>query len=177
MLIYLDKSARPVSWLLNNAWNGLFPDIKKPETKYLNIGREKVLPIHPDVLADNLYQPNHPLFNPSHKVAETVRQIYTKRGQKDETYLDGKNICVVDEFTATGASINSAAAVINTAFEGRLTGPVAQETVFSEEPEWYQNKWMVGVEDKDESSFLVQGQAITANSHQLRGELKLLAAI
>lgn len=41
ILVFLDKSARPFSWLLRDMWVKLFPSEPLPQIKYLNVGEEK----------------------------------------------------------------------------------------------------------------------------------------
>lgn len=171
VLVYLDKSARPVSWLVNSVLKASFPDNKRPETKYINIGREKVLPF-----GDPSQSP--PSIEPSPDVVERVRQVYANN---DGSELDDKRIWLVDEFTATGASLVAAKALLTAAIGDRLPEPIVTRTVFSVEPVWYQNKWMIGVEDVDEQSFLSRNVGFGEDSHprnsyQLRGELQSIAA-
>ena len=37
-LVFLDRSARPLSWMFQDLWNGMYQEEKKPDVKYVNIG-------------------------------------------------------------------------------------------------------------------------------------------
>lgn len=41
MLIFMDRSARPLSWMFRDQWKKRFPDTQSPMIKFVNIGREK----------------------------------------------------------------------------------------------------------------------------------------
>jgi len=42
LLVFLDRSARPISWMMREAWERYAPDgIEMPKIKFVNIGREK----------------------------------------------------------------------------------------------------------------------------------------
>lgn len=35
-LVFLDKSARPLSWIFRKSWELIYPDAKPPEIKFVN---------------------------------------------------------------------------------------------------------------------------------------------
>lgn len=40
-IFFLDKSARPIEWMLRDTWHSLFPKVEVPPCKFINIGQEK----------------------------------------------------------------------------------------------------------------------------------------
>ncbi len=140
-VIYLDKSARPVSWLVNTFWQD-FSEEKCPGHSYLNIDR---MPLFRRAGVDVM--PNGYLENPdgSSRVAmgrdfkvenlpagdiERVRALYLNEGlESDEisaenlqniretpAKLDGKNILIVDEVKRSGSTLEIAEKLIQAAF-------------------------------------------------------------
>ena len=126
-IVYLDKSARPVSWLVNLFWED-FSNGKRPVHTYVNIdrapwfryagipvsddGRQKEngeLATYSDFLAhrDNITSQH----------LASIRALFIKDGLTNEdpvlimqtpTVLDGKRVLIVDEVSRTGATLNIA---------------------------------------------------------------------
>lgn len=113
-ILFLDKSGRPVSWLVNELWSTL-TDTKKPEMKYINIDANRLLG-H----ADDAPRPSAEEvagYAPSAQDIEELREIYgVKNSASDATYLDDKNILVVDEVKVSGATANISEKLLRTAF-------------------------------------------------------------
>lgn len=133
-VIYLDKSARPVSWLVNMFWNSFAlqdetgKPIRRPKHSYINIdrapwfrnvginvdndGRQKdngELATYRD-FANNIQH-----LSPRH-LAE-IRALYIDGGIEEEsadwvwkhpTILDAKRILIVDEVSRTGSTLDIA---------------------------------------------------------------------
>ncbi len=133
-VIYLDKSARPVSWLVNEFWDD-FTEEKRPGTDYLAIDRRiwfKKVGIE--------LEGNEEMRDPdgSLRVAKTedfvkhfetmpdetkkdwlarIRGLFIEGGIEDEdpdkilatpTVLDGKNLLIVDEVSRSGSTLGIA---------------------------------------------------------------------
>lgn len=110
-VIFLDKSARPVNWMVRELWDtlaakddsGNIP--KRPQSLFVNIdARSTHLDTSPEGIADlrSIYAVDTP--------AEGI-------GMMDApTYLDGKNILVVDEVVVSGDTIRNAANYLSQAF-------------------------------------------------------------
>lgn len=106
VVIYLDKSARPVSWMVRELWDTLarepgtdYEDGKipeKPKTAYINVDSER------------------------HYTREDIadlRALFTKDEEDGgETHFDGKNILIVDEEGVSHATSNRALAFVKLAF-------------------------------------------------------------
>lgn len=130
-VIYLDKSARPVSWFVNTFWND-FSEEKRPEHSFLNIDRlrwfrEVGLNVNPegyfvendgttlkkakfedfrreaDKLPPETFAKIRALFIPGGIETEDPGEI-----MKTPTSLDGKNLLIVDEVSTTGATLGIA---------------------------------------------------------------------
>ncbi len=129
-VIYLDKSARPASWMVNIFWDD-FSKEKRPEHSYLNIDR---LPwfrrVGLELDAGNYarhedgssYKPGPGDFlreadRIPDEVFARIRALYVPGGVETEdlteimkmpTSLDGKNLMIVDEVADTGATLEIA---------------------------------------------------------------------
>lgn len=135
-IIYLDKSARPVSWLVNTFWED-FSDQKRPPHSYLNIDRLPWLRATGVNVDKNGYvkRPNGALerasgvdFDPDKLPPDTfakIRGLYLPNGVEAEdpelimntpSTLDGKNILIVDEVGNSGATLSIAKKLIERAF-------------------------------------------------------------
>lgn len=95
-LIFLDQSARPVSWLLRdrfeklkNTKQGIFADENNsatmfPEVKFINFGPED----KNEVIDDNRKQ----------DMAPQLKKIFQK-ADGSKTYLDNKKVLIIDEYS------------------------------------------------------------------------------
>ena len=129
-IIYLDKSARPVSWLINMFWNNFaIEGVARPHHSYVNIDRVPWFRyVGLNVTDDGLnIETGHNatysdfmnnIHNLSSRHLAEIRALYIEGGieQADEkwimeepTILDGKRILIVDEVSRTGATLNIAA--------------------------------------------------------------------
>lgn len=140
-VIYLDKSARPVSWLVDDFWSS-FTDAPKPETSYLAIDRrpwfERVginLIGHEEIeLPDGSKRPANgsDFWEYFEKVPEDekkdwlarIRALYIEGGIESEdpdkimntpTVLDDKNLLVIDEVSRSGATLDIATGLMKRA--------------------------------------------------------------
>ena len=134
-IVYLDKSARPVCWLVNNFWDA-FTDKKRPNHSFLAIDRKEWFartntPIEgneyirdedgsarlakfPDFRAENVSREDiariRATFIPGGIETEDVDEI-----MKTPTGLDGKNITVIDEVSRSGSTLAIAKHLISLA--------------------------------------------------------------
>lgn len=135
-VIYLDKSARPVSWLVHTFWQD-FSQEKEPAHSYLNIDRQPWLRRSGVILDLNGYSKNpdgsphrntFADFNTERIDPEDfarIRGLYIPGGIKNEdateimqtpSSLDGKNILIVDEVKRSGATLEIAKWLVKHAF-------------------------------------------------------------
>ena len=134
-VIYLDKSARPVSWLVSSFWSA-FTDKEKPKHSYLAIDRKEWF-----ARTDTPIEANEYIRNPdgSVRVAEfsdfrkenvskedlaRIRALYIPGGIDSEdideimqtpTGLDGKNITIIDEVSRSGSTLEIAKYLVSMA--------------------------------------------------------------
>ena len=133
-IIYLDKSARPVSWLVNMFWNDFaakdsngFP-VKRPKHSYINIDRSPWFRnVGIDVSDDGRQKVNGELAtykdfavnvqNLSERHLAEIRALYIDGGIESEsvdwvtrqpTVLDGKRVLIIDEVSRTGSTLDIA---------------------------------------------------------------------
>ena len=140
-VIYLDKSARPVSWLVNMFWEDLASKdaegipVKRPRHSYLNIDRSPWFRnVGIGVTDDGRQKENGELAtfrdflnnigNLSQRHLAEIRALYIDGGIDEEsvqwvmdhpTVLDDKKILVVDEVSRTGATLDIAKLLIKLA--------------------------------------------------------------
>lgn len=128
VVVWLDKSARPVSWLTKELWptlaadaDGNVPDM--PEFRFINIDREQwVNTIDPDGTGFM----NVDLVSPS--VVRSLRSVFISPELKEDglkpeldstpTELDGKTVLIVDEVRASGRTLDVASKFFQRAFPG-----------------------------------------------------------
>lgn len=129
-IVYLDKSARPVSWLVNLFWED-FSKEKRPEHSYLNVDRmpwfravglEMDAGGYVEAPDGSRHRPGFEDFmRNAEKIPEEmfvrIRALYIPGGVETEdleeirklpTVLDGKNVMVIDEVGDTGATLSIA---------------------------------------------------------------------
>lgn len=135
-VIYLDKSARPISFLVSELWESMAkPHSNEPVGSFVNIDKEKWLQLM-GVPATRLQNPTTEDYDFSKidpltlrkKIAE-LRAIYVEDdyvNQIDEnnpesvhslpTVLDGKNVLIVDEVESSGYTLKIALQLFMQAF-------------------------------------------------------------
>lgn len=133
-IVYLDKSARPVSWLVNMFWqsfaatDGNGKQAKRPPHTYVNIDRSPWFrKVGIDVSNDGRQKSNGELatysdfINHKHNLTDmhlaAIRSLFIDGGietedpgeiMKTPTILDGKRLLIVDEVSRTGATLSIA---------------------------------------------------------------------
>lgn len=120
--IFLDKSARPVAWMVNEMWDILAPRnkdgqiAKKPTVKFLNIDREQWGAVLGRSEDEGGYDARR---LPSQRLDE-LRQLYApikNQSQPGEvSLLSGKNVMVVDEVRVSGDTLGMSHDILQLAF-------------------------------------------------------------
>jgi hypothetical protein len=125
IVVYLDKSARPVSWFVNELWpliakkdeHGVVSP--KPETKFANIDR---LPWRKDRNVSIVEHPEN-MIEPTVEDIEGLRAIFLKRPAREgeevskvRSFLDGKRVLIVDEINDSGDTMRVAQTLFEMAF-------------------------------------------------------------
>lgn len=141
-VIYLDKSARPVSWLVNMFWSEFAikdeqgKTAKRPPHTYINIDRSPWFrKVGLNVSDDGRQKENGELATYSDFISRInnltqrhlaeVRALFIEGGIEDEdighimdspTTLDGKRVLIVDEVSRTGSTLSIAVHIFKLAF-------------------------------------------------------------
>ena len=110
VLFFLDKSARPVSWLFRDLWKQQYPDKNLPRIYFMNIGREHSLHSAAD----------RRVFVGQKKIRDAHSEEFEEVSRKiQETYPDVKDadsVLIIDDISNTGTSIWLSKEVISRAF-------------------------------------------------------------
>jgi len=172
VLIFLDKSARPVSWLMRSLWPTLgvkgFDDegnpipAPMPEMKYANIDREQWAPLmgRSEVSSGRITLDNVPP-----DTIDSLTGLYAVKAfdmlmpiSKDEpTMLDDQNVLIVDEVKSSGDTVVMAELLFKKAFKNAKsitsTYWMTPETKYdkksggminAETPIWYDKNQIMG---------------------------------
>jgi hypothetical protein len=98
-LFFLDRSARPVAWYINERLKVLFPGQPLPEIKFINIGRNN----------------SHDLryTEDGDEAIEKMRELYG-------AHIPKGDIVAIDEYVATGGTIEAAIHALSVAFPDHI---------------------------------------------------------
>ena len=159
VVIWLDKSARPLAWLTKAAWpqlaaeaDGTVPDM--PEFKFVNIDREQWVN-----QVDPMGTGRMNIENIDESVIRSLRSIFVDPSSKKnslgehvdraDSSLDGKTIMIVDEVMSTGRTLDIASKFFARAFptayiggEHWMSGTATKGTAVgnADIPIWYKEK-------------------------------------
>ena len=134
-VIYLDKSARPVSWLVNKFWSA-FSEKKRPSHSYLAIDRKEWFARTDTPIEANEYIRDTDgssrlakfgdikLENITREDLARIRALFIPGGIETEdvetimstpTGLEGKNITIIDEVSRSGSTLEIAKYLVSRA--------------------------------------------------------------
>jgi len=122
--IFLDKSARPAGWLVNEFWDDLAPKDpntgetpKKPYIKYLNIDREQWGPfIGRSEDRTGGINVNRIPSQSIQDLRDVMARIPGVTPSDEETLLTNKRVMVVDEVRSSGDTLRMAESILKRAF-------------------------------------------------------------
>lgn len=132
-VVFLDKSARPISTLFIDLWRRLDPQKEIPKTNFVNIGKETSSKMG-EVLgeeyterryrdSENEYVERVEKLKPS-KAKEAIGEQELEHLRKEYRYLSdapaGANVLLVEEYTNTGESLAWAKKIMQIAFPGLI---------------------------------------------------------
>jgi len=123
VVIYLDKSARPLSWMVDELWDQLAPPAdsegkpyKKPQRKFLNIDREQ----WGAVLGRSEEREGRiDIRKLPPERAEELREVFAPvqdNNPEHESLFTNKKILVIDEVMASGDTLEMATGLLDAAF-------------------------------------------------------------
>ncbi len=179
VLVFLDKSARPASWLFHEMWLRLQPGTPEPEVEYINLGREKgkdkgftgwragerqIRHYQKQVKADKV-------------LVRKLREHFAIDSNSNAvSRFDNKSIWIVDEFAQTGRTLLMAQALFEEAFKGHYAGEIEYHNLFSSGTDWAHKVKLIGITDPDNRSFRsVEITPQPAEEIQLRNEMRWCA--
>ncbi len=194
-VIYLDKSARPVSLMVREMWDIFAPDKPRPDTKFANVDAHYWL--HDSEARPETHEV-HAMVIPQSVIQELQNAFKNEFYQKDENgnvLLNGSNqpigkkVLIVDEISVTGSSLVLAKKMFEAAFPGVEFGtkPWLQSTnverggrkIPVELPVWYHENDVNGrfVGDIKEGSqiFSAPLEGTDPLSQALRADIKQMA--
>lgn len=150
MIYFLDKSARPLYWLLRQVYKR--KDDNFPQIRFLNIGEEKA-----EEFEFALDHSDFPELSASKRFSPS-------------------KVMVVDERSHSGRSLEKGARVVQRLY-GIQPKQVVRYSVLSAFPSWIRNSKMIGVSDPADKRFnpLSQPAQSKEGSKKLRRELHRLA--
>lgn len=131
VVIFLDKSARPLAWLTNELWDKFAADsdgkvADKPDFRFLNIDKEQwkhVLdPENMGKLDVGKMKEEDIASLRSIFVQPQYRNDVTRTAAEKPTSLDGKTVLIVDEVYATGKTMETAKMLLSRAFPSANIG-------------------------------------------------------
>ncbi len=190
-VLYLDKSARPVSWFVRELWPVLMKGHQAPETKYANVDANAVIG-----LASTGARPSDDEmanFSFSDEQVAELRQTYADPQNPEATLFDGKRILIVDEIFVSGSTLKLAQKLFEEAFPDAHFEAVAwmygdfvedrrmSRRTLKEVPIWYHDTDVAGrgVGDAKDKHFLSSryeggdklGDQLRAEIHQLAKDI------
>ncbi len=98
-VVFLDKGARPISWLFREVWKKNHGTLNRPQIRFVNVGRRK------DVL-----HTTGPFAGPVS--SDAVAELRTLFGSQ---FAD-KDVTIVDDLSATGRTLEAATRVFQESF-------------------------------------------------------------
>jgi hypothetical protein len=139
-LVFLDKSARPVSWLMKELWPIFAGESKMPERYFANVDAADLMGLTggnrptPEEMAELEF---------SDEFLEEVRKVYADPQRPGKSLFDGKKVLIIDEITVTSSTQIAALKLFSEAFpEGNfearalIAGDKKGNTVINN-PIWY----------------------------------------
>lgn len=182
-IIYLDKSARPVAWMMDAFWNQIAADgVDQPDKEFLNIDRLDWFSRTGAEIKDNDTEMGPADFDIRKVSQESIDRLrayftegeLTEDGWQDEvwslpTRLDGKNVLIMDEVINQGATLAIAQQVLKRAIPeavisadvfwhrpGRTSvNPKSGKSQLQSSPVWYdkESSWGRGIGDTSQSYY------------------------
>lgn len=123
-IFFLDKSARPLAYLFRTLFTYYCPQAKRPDIKFVNIGGGGSEQDSPDAA-----------FYADPKILRDKFKRYVKHNGK---------FLIVDEFSESGITINTARRFLSTAFpDATISVAVAYEKM----AKWQDNPYYLGVQE------------------------------
>lgn len=137
MMIFLDRSMRPLYYAFDAAWNKLFPGAQHPPVVHLNIGREKRFMKSMSGASWRTL--------PHDVKLEMSRML----GQKQPS--QSPRILIVDDFSDSGGSLHNASSIMAKEFPA---ADIRLYTYLDFCPPWSNNEALTGLDDDPENPII-----------------------
>jgi hypothetical protein len=147
VIFFLDRSARPSSWLFRELWRQFAAKIPMPEIEYINIGKEKA----PDFQGQFEDIQSQIRFISKLQASRYVRELQ----EAFPKYMERSNIWVVDEWKQEGTSVMIAKALLEAAFMSK-GGTVKTFYMHDHEPPWLWKESWIGVHEVQEQDLFTE---------------------
>lgn len=108
-VVFLDKSARPLSWMMQKMWQRKFGTRKMPAIHFLQMGTE--FTSHPEYRVQEMWQPR----------TSDIEKVKANFGKEGAKAFKGKKVYIIDEVSVTQESLYAAKALIEAAFRPQST--------------------------------------------------------
>lgn len=106
-MVFLDKSARPAYWLMDELWDLYAPGYERPDIKFANIDREQWQDQTGRIdLDEGMSHVDVDHLDPS--VFWRLRETFRDPIHPEKSVFDGRKIMVVDETRTTGTTLEIA---------------------------------------------------------------------
>lgn len=148
VLLYLDKSARPLCWLVDAVLKKANPGIK-PRSANINVGQEKIGDF--DWIRKRRYKPQH------WDMIDQLRKAYQDPAGGDSTIFTGNRVWIVDDFSVTGGSLRMAERLVARMTErDGSAAKVATHVLLDDRPTppiWHNTTGVLGIVDSPDNPF------------------------
>ncbi|MEI7818647.1 MAG: hypothetical protein WCI47_00860 [bacterium] len=117
-VVYLDKSARPISWFVKELWPVFIKDSERsmPETKYANVDANSIM--HRSADQSRPTDEEIGQFTFTDDQIQGLRELFADPQNPGQSYFDGKKVMILDEIFVTGSSLKLAQRLFEMAFPG-----------------------------------------------------------
>ncbi len=115
-VVYLDKSARPISWFVKELWPVLMKNADKPmpEIKYANVDANAIMGRDAEQSRPAVEEIEEFVFTPEQ--LQELRQVFADPEHPGHHLFEGKKVMLVDEIFVSGASLQLAVKLFREAF-------------------------------------------------------------
>lgn len=114
-MVFLDKSARPTYWLMDEFWKDLAPGYKRPDIKFANIDREQWQNVTGRIDPDDGGH-DVDVNRLSQQVFDDLSNTYRDPSDGTKSVFAGKHIMVVDETRTSGTTLEIAEQMFKKSF-------------------------------------------------------------
>lgn len=132
-LVFIDRSARPISWIFDAFWMKFLPDDIKPDSIFLYLGQKDLRRKYIDGIGSAISETGHQfvgIYDTKENISlfqqrvredkKTLRRIKRELGEKGVKNLRDRKVLIIDESEFEGVSRLFAEEVIDEVFSPSL---------------------------------------------------------